>query len=78
MKVYSLLGFVQYEGTDLLGVFASVEEVMQHVESRNGSWYYDDMGYVESELGQPVEDVDGVVQYVEFRRRSSVTLSYKG
>ena len=74
MKVYSLLGFVQYEGTDLLGVFASVEEVMQHVESRNGRWYYDDMGYVESELGQPVEDVDGVVQYVEFRRYSS----YKG
>jgi len=75
MKVYSLLGFVQYEGQDLLGVFASVEEVMQHVESRNGSWYYDDMGYVESELGQPIEDVDGVVQYVEFQRYSS---SYKG
>jgi len=75
MKVYSLLGFVQYEGQDFLGVFASVEEVMQHVESRNGSWYYDDMGYVESELGQPVEDVDQVVQYVEFQRYSS---SYKG
>ena len=75
MKVYSLLGFVRYEGQDFLGVFASVEEVMQHVESRNGQWYYDDMGYVESELGQPVEDVDQVVQYVEFRRYSS---SYKG
>jgi hypothetical protein len=75
MKVYSLLGFVQYEGQDFLGVFASVEEVMQHVESRNGSWYYDDMGYVESKLGQPVEDVDQVVQYVEFRRYSS---QYKG
>jgi len=33
------------------------------------------MGYVESELGQPIEDVDQVVQYVEFRRYSS---SYKG
>jgi hypothetical protein len=75
MKVYSLLGFVDYEGQDLLGVFASVEDVMQHVESLNGSWYYDDMGYVESELGQPIEDVDGVVEYVEFRRYSS---SYKG
>jgi hypothetical protein len=75
MKVYSLLGFVQHEGSDLLGVFASVEGVMQHVESRNGQWYYDDMGYVESELGQPIEDVDGVVEYVEFRRYSS---SYKG
>lgn len=77
MKVYSLLGFVPYEGTDLLGVFASVEGVMQHVARHNGGWYYDDMGYVESELGHPIEDVDGVVEYVEFQRRSSVTLNYK-
>jgi hypothetical protein len=78
IKVYSLLGFVQHEGTDLLGVFASAEGVMQYVESRNGRWYYDEMGYVESELGHPIEDVEGVVEYVEFQRRSSVTLSYKG
>lgn len=75
MKVYSLLGFVQYEGQDLLGVFASVEGVMQCVERGAGKWYYDDMGYVESELGEPIEDVEAVVEYVEFQRYAS---SYRG
>ena len=65
MKVYSLLGFINYEGSDLLGVFGSVEDVMESVKSRK--WFYDDMGYVESELGQQI-DVLEQVEYVEFER----------
>lgn len=65
MKVYSLLGFFDYEGSDLVGVFGSVEDVMKCIESKK--WFYDEMGYVESELGQHV-DVLGMVEYVEFVR----------
>ena len=68
MKVYSLLGFNDYEGSDFVGVFGSVEDVMKCVDSGNGKWYFDDMGYVESELGVKVEDVLGSVEYVEFKR----------
>ena len=73
MKVYSLLSFVDYEGSDLVGVFGSVEEVLKCVESGNGKWSCDDMGYVESKLGVKVEDVMGSVKYVKFER-----YSYKG
>ena len=66
MKVYSLLQFVDYEGSDLVGVFGSVEDVMKCVEE--GKWYCDDLGYVESELGQVV-DVLGSVVYVDFQRK---------
>lgn len=65
MKVYSLLGFIDYEGSDLVGVFGSVEDVMECVKSKK--WFYDDMGYVESELGQQV-DVLEMVEYIEFER----------
>ena len=64
MKVYSLLEFVDYEGSDLVGVFGSVEDVLKCV--KEGKWYCDSMGYVESELGEMV-DVLGSVEYVEFR-----------
>ena len=65
MKVYSLLGFIDYEGSDLVGVFGSVEDVLECVKSKK--WFYNDMGYVESELGQQV-DVLEQVEYVEFER----------
>ena len=65
MKVYSLLQFVDYEGSDLVGVFGSVEDVLKCVEE--GHWYGDDLGYVESELGEKV-DVSGSVVYVSFVR----------
>jgi hypothetical protein len=68
MKVYSLLGFIDYEGSVLLGVFGSVEDVLRCVESGKGSLWYDQMGYVESELGDQIEDVLEVVEYVEFHR----------
>lgn len=65
MKVYSLIGFFDYEGSDLVGVFGSVEDVVKCVKSKK--WFYDDLGYVESELGQQV-DVREMVEYVEFER----------
>jgi len=67
MKVYSLLGFEDYEGSELVGVFGSVEDVMRCVASSD-EWFYDDMGYVVSELGQKVGDVLECVEYVKFSR----------
>lgn len=64
MKVYSLLGFFDYEGSDLVGVFGSLDDLMECVKSRK--WLgYDNMGYVESELGQQVDVLEQVV-YVVF------------
>lgn len=65
MKVYSLLGFVSYEGSELFGVFGSLEDLMKCV--REGKWYCDELGYVESDLGEKV-DVLSVVEYVSFVR----------
>jgi hypothetical protein len=64
MKVYSLLSFMDYEGSDLEGVFGSVEDVLKCVEE--GRWFCDDLGYVVSELGEKLDDVLGVVVYVSF------------
>ena len=69
MKVYSLLGFVDYEGSDLIGVFGSVEDVLKCIESNKGKWYYHDVGYVESELGESELDVLGRVEYVKFNSK---------
>lgn len=65
MKVYSLLSFVDYEGSELEGVFGSVEDVLKCVEE--GKWFCDDLGYVVSELGDKV-DVSSEVEYVSFVR----------
>ena len=70
MKVYSLLGFLDYEGSELVGVFGDLQSIMDCVESGNKDWHYDQMGYVESELGKHIEDVLEVVEYVEFERYS--------
>jgi hypothetical protein len=73
MKVYVLQGFTDYEGAELVGVFGSVEDVLQCVESGKGSWWYDQMGYIESEVGITVVgdkfkplDVDSLIEYVKF------------
>ena len=64
MKVYSLLGFTDYEGSTLLGVFKSVKDVIQYVKSPNRpKWYYDNVGYIESELGDGINDVEGNITY---------------
>jgi len=68
MKVYSLLGFLDYEGSELVGVFGDLQSMMDCLESNDKGWYFDHMGYVESELGKQIEDVLEVVEYVEFER----------
>ena len=66
MIVYSLLGFNDYEGSDLIGVFHRLVDLQKVVQE--GKWYYDDMGFVESRLGEKIEDVLGQVEYVSFTR----------
>ena len=73
MKVYSLLGFNDYEGSDLVGVFGDKQSMMDCVESGNKNWHFHDMGYLESELGEKIEWPLSVVEYLEFER-----FSYKG
>lgn len=70
MKVYTLMGGYDYEGETLLGVFASKEDLLQFVESRKRgcdrrpeTLGYDSLGFVESELGQPV-DFHGEVEWL--------------
>ena len=70
MKVYSLMGGYDYEGHNLLGVFGSEEDVFKFVESEKPKHRYrpellgyDSLGYVESELGQPL-DFDGQVEWL--------------
>ena len=75
MQVYSLLGFVDYEGSDLLGVFGSLDDLLVDVDRRRSeysqggsrwrpeSFGFDQVGYVVSELGQRV-DVLGEVEYL--------------
>jgi hypothetical protein len=72
MKVYSLLGFVDYEGQDLLGVFGSLEDLMKVVDGFERRVRFDgvevisnfdQVGYVVSELGSKI-DVLGEVEYV--------------
>lgn len=75
MQVYSLLGFIDYEGSDLLGVFGSLDQLQQFVVDERvrrsdlyGSYRleylgFDQLGYVVSELGQSV-DVLSQVEYL--------------
>ena len=67
MKVYSLLGFVDYEGSDLVGVFDSLEELQKCLDDRSNRWWYDQMGFVLSELGDKI-DVLEQVEYISFLR----------
>ena len=66
MKVYSVLEFVDYEGSSLLGVFGSVGDALEFLKSYPGFERQSlgcSYGYVESELGQSV-DVLAEVEYV--------------
>lgn len=72
MKVYSLLGFMDYEGQDLLGVFGSLEDLMKVVDGMERRVRFDGvevisnfdyLGYVVSELGSKI-DVLGEVEYL--------------
>jgi hypothetical protein len=66
MIVYSLLGFNDYEGSDLVGVFHRIVDLQKVVQ--DDKWYYSNMGFVESRLGEKIDDVLGVVEYVSFTR----------
>ena len=63
MKVYSVVGSVQYEGDDLLGIFASREDALKFIEAQKESMFYEQYGIVKSELGQPV-DVDLMADWI--------------
>ena len=67
MLVYSVLEQIDYEGCDLLGVFASAADAEQFIRSYDGFVRQlpgHSYGYVESQLGQPVDFYRDVV-YVE-------------
>lgn len=70
MKVYSLVGSYDYEGETLVGVFASKADLLQYVEQekpnstrRPDTLGYDSLGFVESELGEPI-DFHGEVEWL--------------
>ena len=66
MQVYSVLLSVDYEGQDLLGVFADRESAVQFARSQQGFGQYagHSWGVVASELGQPVDFYE-MVEWVE-------------
>ena len=66
MKVYSALEFIDYEGSTLLGIFASREEAVAHIKASNSykaGWAEYSYGITESELGQAI-DVLATVDYI--------------
>ena len=70
MKVFTLMGGYDYEGENLLGVFGSREDLFKFIEQekprherRSDTLGYDSLGFVESELGQPI-DFHGEVEWL--------------
>lgn len=63
MKVYSVISHVQYEGSDLLGVFGDVMSAMKCIESKEELKSYCDLGIVESELGEEI-DVHSRIEWI--------------
>ena len=64
MMVYSVLEQIDYQGCDLLGVFGSRAAAEQFIRAYDGfvrQWPGHSYGYVESELGQPVDFYRDVV-----------------
>jgi hypothetical protein len=67
--VYTLIGRIHYEGDTLLGVFASLDDILSYVRSHQGqpdSWRaqtlgYDDLWYYVSQIGQQI-DWDACIQ----------------
>ena len=67
MIVYSVLMFMDYEGSELLGVFGDRESAVAFARSQpahQSGWAGYTWGVVACELGQPV-NVDSTVEYVE-------------
>lgn len=64
MIVYTLLGFYDHDGSELVGVFHQLEDLHKCV--REGKWYFDNMRYVQSRLGEKINYVSERVEYVSF------------
>ena len=66
MKVYSVILNVQYEGMDLLGVFADRESAVKFIRNHEGfgKWHGNSWGFVESELGQSIDSFE-MIEWVE-------------
>lgn len=54
MKVFTLVGSIDYDCDEVLGVFGSVEEVLEYVKGK--TYWFDRMGYIVCEVGQPCVD----------------------
>jgi hypothetical protein len=67
MKVYSVMGYTQYEGFEFFGVFGSREEAVSWLKSYEGYQrrWGDSYGVIESELGERVDTHDQI-EYVDF------------
>ncbi len=56
MKVFSLVSSVQYEGFELIGVFASREDALEcMIDKIEDFRYVDNVGIIESELGKELD-----------------------
>jgi hypothetical protein len=56
MQVFSLVSSVQYQGFELIGVFASREDALEcALEKRVDFRYVDSVGVVVSELGKELD-----------------------
>lgn len=64
ISIFSLLGEHHYEGLTLLGVFPNKDSMLNYLYDR-GFKGYDAIGYVESEMGQPIVDCYESLIYIE-------------
>ena len=69
IQVYTLVGRTDYQGDDLIAVFASLADLHAHVRAHqgaDGSWCaatlgYDSLYYYVSQLGQAVDWSDSIL-----------------
>lgn len=65
MQVFSLVSSVQYEGFELIGVFASRDDAVQcMIDKIEDFRYVDNVGIIESELGKEL-DMYGDVEWLD-------------
>ena len=64
MFVYSVLRVVDYEGSDLLGVFVSRADAIRFIQSLDEGRRYGHLGIIESALGQEIDQF-GVIDFID-------------
>lgn len=64
MQVVALIGFVQYEGSDLLGVYADHESAKAALEAFRGTLcdQYDEFMFEVREIGAPADPIMGIIE----------------